>query len=173
MALLLWEDSSENLIEDSEGFIECSECPCPDSSSSENSTSFSQITDCSTLCPSGAPLDWTFDVSGVTNGDCTLCDSYNGSITIRHHSGCEWRRTPFVLTCPSTSSVTTYNWRLVTTATHFELQAGTTLFGWGSYARYGLPFADFNCLGSNDMPLLATPNSQCNNWPASITINPG
>lgn len=130
-------------------------CPCCD----EGDTT-SGCSECGT-----APLQWTFDISGLTNGTCSSCSGLDGTHVLDYigPSNCIWRKTG--LFCGVQG---------VTIDLRFESGSWTLRFASPSL---GTAFSTYqtspvgNCLTAKTLNFVAQ-NTLCNNWPSSITISP-
>ena len=130
-------------------------------------------------CPysSVTPFSWTFTCAGVTDFLCACCTSYNGTFDLvyegGHPSGCEYTPLPYIgLDCPNqciNPGVVYFAWILrigilIGPTRYVELEP-TAEDG----TIYRMPLSAWNSRGSNTIPLI-TSGAQCQNWPASITL---
>lgn len=134
-------------------------------------------------CPGGvtgclacvaAPAQWQMTVSGITNGSCSNCDRWNGTVILKNHTliplaggPCLWS-SPVELgsaPCPAGCGDCS-RWTLVLTSVEAELFIDGLSMG-----AYTLPLTSFDCLGSNTL-ILGRASDDCLNWPSTITLEP-
>lgn len=176
----LWTRSNEGLILDAMGKpIVCSECPCPDESSSDGSSLTSSSLSIETSsssegidsielcdnCPDGMSKCWELVVAGVTDNDCLSCDEFNGTHVLIHSGSNNCVFTTLETdSCGGSGAL----WSLTLDANPPRLLSG--LFFGTSHSRYDLS-GTFDCNGSNTFDLVGN-TSDCQNWPPSLTIEP-
>lgn len=130
------------------------------------------ITTCA-QCPT-APAQWSMTVAGITNGFCTNCARWNGSWTLTNHTitgraggACYWSTPAEAGAAPCLFAASNSpRWQLLLTATQAEL----TVDGGGG-GSWTLAIGSFNCTGTNVLSKVSA-DTDCNNWPATITIDP-
>lgn len=115
------------------------------------------------------PAAYTLVVAGVTNAACAVCNNYNGTFSLQWTgSGCNWVSTSGEKCGGLPGHLWSLNLDLA--ANEFTLApAGSWPAGAPSYV---LPCNQWNCLGSNTLPLVATETDQCTGWPSQLTVIP-
>jgi hypothetical protein len=119
------------------------------------------IPDCSILNP--AAYQYTFTLSGITNGTCGDCAAaFNGTFIVTWFFACVWEYTIPGTTCgvPSATIALVGN-----TPTDFSLGFPITMLD-VSYTC-----TDFTLYGGT-FTLATTPGGLCNGWPATIVVTP-
>jgi hypothetical protein len=117
------------------------------------------------------PLQWSMNVSGITDNTCNICTLYNGAYTLTNVPGlCRWE-SPSQSICNGVGTPGTgARWVLFRFGLNWQLRA--VGIGGAVLANWQLSQASFACMGVNVMPSLST-TTNCSNWPANITLNPG
>lgn len=123
-----------------------------------------------------APSQYTMEAVGLTNGFCANCESaYGGVQTLTNDclagayslDPCTWS-TPYsedAAPCIPGCSLCS-RWRLFVGGVTVELECDAT-----GMAVYSLAKAAWDCTGSNVM-VQGSASLHCDNWPATITVNP-
>lgn len=140
-------------------------------------------------CPTEAPYQWTFTLSGVTNSTCAQCSQFNNTFTITYDppglspTACEW----FMLDSNGVGDVRleghgrmaapcifesfdvpTVWWRLYKPGSSWHLNSPYNV-------TYELDDASWDCCGPNTMTLVPQDAGElmvdaCSNWPATVTL---
>ena len=121
-----------------------------------------------------APAQWSLSVSGITSGACENCEAWNGewvltndSLVFESGNPCKWSTPVEPGTGPCEPGCGDCSrWTLVLTSTTAALMADEN-----QMAAYRLDIEDFDCLGTNTLPKLAT-SLHCDAWPDSLTLTP-
>ena len=121
-----------------------------------------------------APNSWRLVVAGITNGTCSDCNNANGEFTLAFFQPvvCGWQVEPAFTFCGLAQHGT---WQLTEASFGaqdvFELSLIKGIADPAVVATYRVNRADWNCLGTNVMPLVSNSN-HCNNYPATLTVVP-
>lgn len=134
-------------------------------------------------CTGATPEQFEVTLAGITNGSgCTLCNGFNGTHAMSKadpfaNPNCHWDTLNLIGTsgaCPGRTlrlalGFLAYNLPGggLSTADYYARVLGSGLGQWV------LPLADFDCLGTNVLPLVYTdPIARCITLPATVTVEP-
>lgn len=128
------------------------------------------------------PKKWKLTVSGVTNGTCSNCTSFNGEFELVRTHPVPGFPSPFYcvrwaggagINCGGPAPAP---WELYTGFSNagwfLDAVVGTGVPANTTIAEYGLADADWNCLGLNEMPLLGSPSTPHCSWPSTVLLEP-
>jgi len=108
-----------------------------------------------------SPLQWTFDVTGVTDAACVVCTLFNDTWIITYSSTCTWTADHAGICTPGTP------WTLACFDTVWRLSTSSFL---GAAAVYEIPVADWLCFGPNTLTKVQD-HAACSTFPSTITLN--
>jgi len=122
------------------------------------------VTVCAVLNP--APARWTFDLSTVTNGTCTMCANENRTWTLVNIGGCTWQETGAAAGPCSPFFKVRATFAVTAGATSLTFRAAGAMLA----AVYAGPAAtDYRTPVTVS---LTVDNLQCAGWPATIIVSP-
>lgn len=113
------------------------------------------------------PTSWELVISGITNNNCTICDTrYNGAFCLEYDTGCIWRSCS--KSADSGCRAGTLWLLFYTGSTWAVLSSAEGVANEGDYQISG----SFSCSGSNTFTRITASNGDCASWPASLTLEP-
>jgi hypothetical protein len=145
-----WLNNDKIVVGASGNPVECATCPC----------GMDCVCTCSS-CPDGAPSQWTFTLTGITNVGCVGCTNLNTTFTLNYVSGCTWSADVDI--CSATRTIT-----FVYVAGFWVLTIPTL----PADAVYNLSDASPDCLVAKTLSLVSSSDFGCTGWPATVTVTP-
>lgn len=127
------------------------------------------------------PANWSLVVAGVTNNTCSECNSYNGTFTLAFfgtdNSGfgveCIWHAGAINVCNPGGPE--NYIWHLQCYREFGYFELSPVMLGSPGSTQapvYRKSIASWNCLGANTLTLVTYDDTNCANWPATLTVTP-
>lgn len=152
-----WLDSNGDLLVDGMGLpYYCDDCPCGGDP-------------CANCNTGTTPAAVQFTLSGLTDGSCLSCNSTNTTYTLDQlPSSCSYR---FTDNSPPCGCFFQMDYQLASGGFRnlfFFTNSASTC----TWYRLAVPSNPYDCSSSAALNFVSDAFTQCNDWPATITVSP-